>query len=51
MKTEALITMVLAQGIVTCITIYFFVRVLTTKPKPEPDSYSDNDDETERQSM
>ncbi|WP_297333794.1 hypothetical protein [Flavobacterium sp.] len=49
MKTEAIITMVVAQGIVTCFMVYFFYRVLTTKPKPEPDSYTDNDDETERQ--
>ncbi len=49
MKTEAIITMVLAQGIVIAITAYFFYRVLTTKPKQEPDSYSENDDETERQ--
>ena len=49
MKTEAIITMVLAQGIVIAITAYFFYRVLTTKPKEEPDSYTDNDDETERQ--
>lgn len=49
MKTEAVITMLLAQGIVTCAMIYFFYRVLTTKPNPEPDSYSENDDETERQ--
>jgi hypothetical protein len=49
MKTEAIIIMVLAQGIVTGITVYFFYRVLTTKPKPEPDSFTDNDDEAERQ--
>ncbi len=49
MKTEAIITMVLAQGIVIAITAYFFYRVLTTKPKQEPDSYSENNDETERQ--
>ncbi len=48
MKTEALIVMVLAQGIVTLITGYFFYRVLTTKPKPEPDSFSENDDIDER---
>lgn len=45
MKTEALITMILAQGIVTAFTAYFFYKVLTMKPKPEPDSYSENDDE------
>lgn len=45
MKTEALITMILAQGIVTAFTVYFFYIVLTMKPKPEPDSYSENDEE------
>ena len=49
MKTEAIITMVLAQGTVIVITAYFFYKVLTIKPKPEPDSYSENDDEKERQ--
>jgi hypothetical protein len=49
MKTEALITMILAQGIVICFTAYFFYKVLTTKPKPEPDSFRDNDDEKDRQ--
>ena len=49
MKTEAIITMVAAQGIVTAITLYFFFKVLTMKPKPEPDSYSENDDESDRQ--
>ncbi|UGU17079.1 hypothetical protein LS482_04225 [Sinomicrobium kalidii] len=44
MNTTALITMVLAQGIVTAIAGYFFYRVLTTPPKKEPDSYSENDD-------
>lgn len=49
MKTEAIITMVIAQGTVIAIAAYFFIKVLTMKPKPEPDSYEDNDDETERQ--
>ncbi|MBF0694545.1 MAG: hypothetical protein IR153_05765 [Flavobacterium sp.] len=44
MNTEALITMIAAQGIVILFTGYFFYRVLTTKPKTEPDSFSDNDD-------
>ncbi len=35
MKTEALITMVLAQGFVTIMAAYFFYRVLTSKPKKE----------------
>ena len=45
MKTEALITMIAAQGTVICFTLYFFYRVLTIKKKPEPDSYSENSDE------
>lgn len=49
MKTEAIITMVLAQGSVIAITAYFFYKVLTIKPKPEPDSYTENDEEPERQ--
>ncbi|QYJ68893.1 hypothetical protein [Flavobacterium litorale] len=49
MKTEALITMVLAQGFVIAMAGYFFYKVLTTKPKQEPDSYSENDDVTDRQ--
>ena len=49
MKTEAIIVMVSAQGIVIAITAYFFYKVLTTKPKQEPDSYSENDNETQRQ--
>ncbi len=49
MKTEALITMVTAQGLVIAAAVYFFYKVLTTKPKQEPDSYSENDDETDRQ--
>ena len=49
MRTDALITMVVTQGTVIALTLYFFYRVLTTKPKEEPDSYSENDDETERQ--
>lgn len=49
MKTEALITMILAQGIVISLACYFFYKVLTIKPKPEPDSFSDNDTIDERQ--
>lgn len=44
MSNSGLITMILAEGIITVFTGYFFWRVLTAKPKPEPDSYSDNDD-------
>ena len=49
MNSSALITMILAQGIVILVAVYFFYRVLTTPPKPEPDSYEDNDDVVERQ--
>ena len=49
MNTQALITMVLTQGIVTFFALYFFYKVLTTPPKPEPDSFSENDDVVVRQ--
>lgn len=49
MNTEALITMVVTQGLVTFFAIYFFYKVLTIKPKQEPDSYADNNDVTDRQ--
>lgn len=49
MNTSALITMILAQGIVILVAVYFFIRVMRTPPKPEPDSYEDNDDVVERQ--
>ncbi len=49
MNTTALITMILAQGIVICFTVFFFYKVLTIPPKQEPDSYSENDDELVRQ--
>lgn len=51
MNTEAIITMVLTQGIVTFFAAYFFYKVLTIKPKQEPDSFSENDDEEERQTL
>jgi hypothetical protein len=44
MSTGALIMMVLTELIVTGMTIYFFVKVLSTPPRPEPDSYENNDD-------
>lgn len=44
MKTEALIMLIVAQGVVIAFMSYFFYKVLITPPKPEPDSYSDNDD-------
>ena len=49
MKTEALITMIIAQGVVSFFTLFYIYKVLTTKPKPEPDSYSENDDLIDRQ--
>ena len=48
MNTEAIITMVLTQGIVIGFTAYFFYKVLTIKPKSEPDSFTDNDDLEDR---
>jgi hypothetical protein len=35
--------MLLTQVTVTCVTVYFFFKVLRTPPRKEPDSYSDND--------
>lgn len=48
MNSAALVTMVLAQGIVIALTLYFFYKVLTTPPTQEPDSFSKNDEETIR---
>ena len=45
MTTSALILMIIVQVSVTCLTGYFFYKVLKTPPKAEPDSYSENDDE------
>ena len=50
MNTEALITMMVTQGIVISFTAYFFYRVLTTKPKAEPDAFTENDDEERKES-
>lgn len=44
MNTSALILWLLTISLITFATIYFFAKVLFTKPKPEPDSYSENDD-------
>lgn len=44
MNTIALITMVITQGIVTALMIYFFIKVLAIPKNKEPDSFSDNDD-------
>jgi hypothetical protein len=40
MNATALILMIIVQVSVTCITGYFFWRVLTAAP--EPDSYADD---------
>lgn len=44
MNTSALILWLTTISAISFITIYFFLKVLFTKPKPEPDSYSENDD-------
>ncbi|HOY39405.1 MAG: hypothetical protein KBB11_11635 [Bacteroidales bacterium] len=44
MNTSALILMLCSICGVTAVTVYFFIKVLTTKPKQEPDSYTDNDE-------
>lgn len=44
MNTSALIVMVATLSAITIVTVYFFIKVLITKPKAEPDSYSENDD-------
>ncbi len=44
MNRTALIFMVVSETVITGIMVYFFLKVLFTKPKPEPDSYSDNDE-------
>lgn len=44
MNTTALVLMLTVQITVTCITLYFFWKVLKTPPRPEPDSYDENDD-------
>lgn len=42
MNTSALIMMLVAEGIVTIMTVYYFVKVLRTPPRnPEHDSYSE----------
>jgi hypothetical protein len=45
MKPEALITLLLAEGVVFFFTAYFFWKVLTIPPRPEPDSFSENGNE------
>ena len=41
METQALIFMVASEVIITGLTLYFFIRVLFTKPKGGVDSYTD----------
>jgi len=45
MNRTALIFMIATEGIITALTVYFFIKVLTTKPKGDPDgdSYENND--------
>ncbi len=42
MNSDALFMMIASEGIITIVTIYFFVKVLTMPKKKEPDSYSEN---------
>lgn len=49
MNFSALILMIATVGIVTGVTIYFFVKVVRKPPNPEPDSYNANDEVEERQ--
>lgn len=44
MSNIALTMMIATQGIILCITLYLFLKVLRTPAQSEPDSYSDNDD-------
>jgi len=44
MNTSALILIITVWTAVTCITAFFFYKILTTKPNPEPDSYQENDE-------
>lgn len=44
MTTSALILMILVQGTVVGVTVYFFMKVLRSPMQNEPDSYSENDD-------
>lgn len=45
MNTSALVTMIVAQGLVTAFTLFHFLKVLNAPKKPEPDSYTENDDQ------
>jgi hypothetical protein len=45
MNRTALIFMLVTEIIITALTLYFFIKVLFTKPRldEDEDSYSDND--------
>lgn len=45
MKTSSFIFMLVAEGIITFITFYYFIKVLFSKPKVDSseDSFSEND--------
>lgn len=43
MSQAAIITMLLVQFTVTCITAYFFYKVLTTPPRPESEEVEEDD--------
>jgi hypothetical protein len=45
MENSALTMMLMTELTITGLTLYFFWKVLTSKPKPEPDSYADNDEQ------
>jgi len=45
MNTPAIIFMVLAQAIITLITVRFLYMAMKAKKRPEPDSYVDNDED------
>lgn len=44
MNRTALIFMIVSETVITAIMVYFFLKVLFTKPNPETDSFSQNDD-------
>ena len=45
MNTTALIFMIATEVIIASLTVYFFIKILTTKPDidPDSDSYENND--------
>lgn len=36
--------MIISETVITSVMVYFFLKVLFTKPNPESDSYSENND-------